>query len=174
MRAAKILIVFPVGAMLLLTLANSGFRESVLSLLDTIVFSKTDTGSYLERRQWSMDAFQTGADTYLLGAGWGVCRASGIFPTLFGNVGLPGVICFFGAVIQVFLPVLKPGGIHSQIHGAVLFSLSTVFVSLFISGTDLTAQILWILLTMATRLAAVKTENSVDLQVQTHPVLVAG
>jgi hypothetical protein len=152
-RSNKLLLAIPAFIVLLVIAVNPRFQESFMSLIHTVVLDKTKTFSYEERTQMNDDALATASQTHWLGAGWGVCRASSLFPTMLGNVGLPGGILFVLMIGQVLLPILKRRGIKLPIHGAVLFSLGTVLLNLGISMPEIGAPVIWMFLAVASRLA---------------------
>jgi hypothetical protein len=153
-RSNKLFLAIPAVILLIIVAVNPLFQEAFTGLIHTVILDKTQTFSYQDRTQINEDAIQTAAKTYWLGAGWGICRASSLLPTILGNVGIPGTLLFFLAIIQLFLPMLKRSGIQMQLHGAVLFALATVLLNLVISGPQVDFPILWLLFAIASRLAS--------------------
>jgi hypothetical protein len=119
-------------------------------LLDTVIFSKTQTSSYEQRSQWNEDAVQTAMDTSWMGAGWGMCRASSVLPTLLGNVGIPGVVLFTGLILQVFRPLWRSRRQQLTLKGPAMFASSVLLVALIIAGPELTNPAMWVFFAIAT------------------------
>jgi hypothetical protein len=95
----------------------------------------------------------TAADTYWLGAGWGVCRASSFVPTILGNVGVPGTLLFFTFCTQLLWPAFTFKPLKVQMHGAVLFGLAAILLDLVVSAPELGYLIIWLLFAMAAKFA---------------------
>lgn len=74
--------------------AESGPLFRIRELIDAAVFGKFNSASMAERSAWTNAAIQSGFDTYLLGAGYGAVRSSGIIGLLFGGVGVIGTALF--------------------------------------------------------------------------------
>lgn len=128
----------------------SSVRVWTADLLETVIFSKTHTSSYEQRTQWNVDAVQTAIDTSWMGAGWGVCRASSVLPTLLGNVGIPGVVLFAGLVAQVFLPAWRSRRRHLVLKGPAMFAASVLLVGLIVAGPELSSPAMWVFFAIAT------------------------
>ncbi|GLK74189.1 hypothetical protein KHC23_02075 [Ancylobacter dichloromethanicus] len=82
--------------------APSAF-DPVIQRLDSLVFNKTSSDSYIERTMWTRVAFEAGISSYMVGVGIGSVRGSNFAATLFGSVGLLGVLLYFGFVLQSLL-----------------------------------------------------------------------
>jgi hypothetical protein len=148
--------VFLAAPILLFVFAAAGVpavRDSVLRLTHTVLLDKTSTLSYQERTMWNQNAFQSAADTYWLGAGWGVCRASSFIPTVFANVGIPGGLLFLAFCLQILWPIFGLRRLKVEMHGAVLVGLSALLLNLFVSAPELTSPITWLLFAMAAKFA---------------------
>ncbi len=165
-RVKKTLLAVPALLIFLALLSTSGFRQSFSKLAHTVILDKQESSSYQKRTQDDRDALTTAADTYGLGAGWGMCRGSSFIPTLLANAGIPGFVLFFAFCFEIMRPVLRPRRIRLPIHGAVLFTLSVALLDLFISGPEATQPILWLLFAIAARLAV---PRRLPLAVRTFP-----
>ncbi len=130
--------------------AAPSVRNWTADLLNTVIFDKTKTGSYEDRTKINNDALQTAVSTSWLGAGWGICRASSIFPTMLGNVGIPGVALFAAFLAQVFLPVWRGRRQSVALKGPAIFAASVVLVGLLVAGPELTNPPLWVFAAIAT------------------------
>jgi hypothetical protein len=119
-------------------------------LLDTVVFGKTQTFSYEQRSEMNDNAVETAIRTSWLGAGWGICRASSIGPTMLGNVGIPGVGLFAAFLAQVFLPMWRSKRQLLAFKGPAIFAASVVLVGLLVAGPELTSPPMWVFFAIAT------------------------
>jgi len=77
--------------------------DTVVKLVDAIVFQKTQTSSYIERSMWNRIAYEAFLGTGGLGAGIGCCRASSWVFAVLGNIGAPGAILMVMFMAQVFV-----------------------------------------------------------------------
>ncbi len=151
---AKLFLAIPLFLVLLAVLGVPALRNSFVRLSHTVLLDKTATSSYETRTQWNRNAFQTGAETFWLGAGWGVCRASSFVPTMLGNVGIPGSLLFLAFCIKLFWPALRPSRLKVPIHGAVLIALAAVLLDLAVSAPEVAHPIIWLLFAVAAKFAA--------------------
>jgi hypothetical protein len=119
-------------------------------LLDTVIFGKTQTFSYQQRGEMNDDALHTAIYTSWLGAGWGICRASSLFPTMLGNVGIPGVALFAAFLVQIFLPVWRCKRQSLALKGPAIFAASVVLVGLLVAGPELSSPPVWVFAAIAT------------------------
>jgi len=129
-----------IGASLLLLIftADYGPMYSLRLLLEGAIFGKQYSMSALERGQWASSAFQAGFDTYLLGAGYGAVRSSGVGALLFGAVGIPGVIMFALFLAPKFaLGFQRVRGPDTAAAAACAVAIAPSLGVLMISGSDL-------------------------------------
>lgn len=135
-----------VAAAILSAEPGQGFLGDLRYMLEETTLRKQYSSSAIERGQWADAGMKAGFDTYLLGAGYGTVRASGIIPTLFGAIGLPGLILLafflFGCLRSLFKhPKTKADAVQ---FGAA-FALAAGFGPLLASGTGLElASMIWI------------------------------
>ena len=112
------------------------------------------------RTTWNNDALKTAVDTYGIGAGWGVCRASSFVPTLLGNCGVPGSLLFFAFYWRLMRPAVRLNSLPIQTHGAVLFALAAVLLDLIVSAPEVANPMIWLLFAVAAKLAAGRASRS--------------
>ncbi|WP_421698346.1 hypothetical protein [Ancylobacter sp.] len=113
-----------------------GVFEPVMERLDEVVFSKTQTDSYVERSTWTTRSLQAGLDSYLIGVGLGSTRASNFAVVLFASTGLAGFILYFGFVARLLLSPGPRG--EPQLHGlssALKWSFFPAFAVSLLIGT---------------------------------------
>ena len=84
--SALIALTCAVGAVLFL----APIAEFVQRFLDTVIFTKSQSQSYIERSSWNRIAMEAFYKTYGLGAGLGSVRASSWAVSVLGNIGFPG------------------------------------------------------------------------------------
>lgn len=143
-RLNKLVLTCGVCILLLGSAIVPAVRSWTSDLLDTVIFSKTQTFSYEQRTEMNDDALQTARHTAWLGAGWGVCRASSLFPTMLGNVGLPGVVLLTAFLGRIFLPLWRIKRHNVSLKGPALFAASVVLIGLLVAGPELTSPPLWV------------------------------
>lgn len=152
-RNTRVFLMVPILMAILAVLGVPAVRDSVVRLSHTVLLDKASTLSYQERTTWNQNAFQSAADTYWLGAGWGVCRASSFIPTIFANVGIPGSLFFLAFCSQILWPVFSFRRLKVDMHGAVLLGLSAVLLDLSFAAPELTSPIIWLLFAMGAKFA---------------------
>ena len=152
-RNARVFLAVPVFLFVVALLGVPVLRDSFVRLAHTVLLDKTSTASYRERQAWNQDALKTAANTYWLGAGWGVCRASSFVPTVLGNVGIPGSLLLFVFCVRLLWPAARLSKVKAPIHGAVLLGLSAVFLNLMVSAPELAHPIIWLLFAVAAKFA---------------------
>lgn len=75
------------------------------NVLDAVIFSKSETGSYLTRTNMNNRAYQTYLESPLLGVGYRYVRGSSIIYSLLGQLGILGLVAYFMFNIAVFAPI---------------------------------------------------------------------
>ncbi len=133
----------------LLLLSNVG--PIIGKVFQTVLVDKKGTDSYRDRTMLNTLALQTSRDSYYFGAGWGSVRASSLACSLMGNVGIPGVLLFTLALLQMLRPLLQPRRYaRFDMFERSLFALAIVILAHLIAGSDPIAPILWVLFAVAT------------------------
>lgn len=117
-------------------MVTPGVFEPVMERLDEVVFSKTETSSYLERGFWTTTSLQAGFDSYLIGVGLGSTRASNFAAVLFGSTGLLGFLLYFGFVARLLL-IPSPAGMPQaqMLSNGLKWSLFPTFAVSLLIGT---------------------------------------
>lgn len=77
---------------------------ALAALADSLLWSKLDSASGVERMAWSAQALRNAAETWGLGAGLGSLRASGWAASVLGSLGLPGAALFAWFLWQALRP----------------------------------------------------------------------
>lgn len=91
-----------VGVAVLL-LVQPALFDSMIAMVDRMVFQKAETDSFTERSMWTAVSLQALFDTYGIGVGLGGTRASNSVVATFSNVGVVGAVFYFGFIIQSLL-----------------------------------------------------------------------
>ena len=113
-----------------------GVFEPVMERLDEVVFSKTQTDSYVERTAWTTRSLQAGLDSYLIGVGLGSTRASNFAVVLFASTGLAGFLLYFGFVARLLLsPAPRAEPQLQGLSSALKWSFFPAFTVSLLIGT---------------------------------------
>lgn len=74
--------------------------DPIVERLNEMIFTKTESLSYMERSMWTRTTYQAGWSSHLLGVGLGSSRASNFAAAIFGSTGLLGFALYFGFVAK--------------------------------------------------------------------------
>jgi hypothetical protein len=77
--------------------------DPVFSMLDTMVFQKTNSASYAERNLWTRIGWNAFLETGGIGVGLGSIRVSNWAVSILGSTGLFGAVLMFGFIVQCLL-----------------------------------------------------------------------
>lgn len=92
-------------ALLLLVSVVAAWAEAqatIMSMLDSIIFNKKQSSSYLERSAWTNQAFQAFWESNGVGIGVGGARTSNFFVNILASTGVLGVLLFGLFIARVF------------------------------------------------------------------------
>lgn len=84
-----------------LLIAPSVFNP-VVERVQSSVFAKTKTDSYVERSEWTSVSLSAALSSRLLGVGVGSTRSSNYLVALLASTGLPGLLLYAGFIVSVF------------------------------------------------------------------------
>ena len=157
-----------VSTVALFSLSSTAIQTVNRTVTSTLL-EKKNSDSYKARRESDIAAIETLSKTYYMGAGWGSARASGLFYSLLGNIGIPGVAFFLVFVGSLFLPLFhRPRGslatatgdwdtgarsimpIPPDSFGQALFAMIIMLAALTVAGSELDDPMLWVLFGVAT------------------------
>jgi hypothetical protein len=136
-RGELILALMGLGALATIVLVAPQMFDPIIERLNNIVFSKTESLSYLERSMWTRTSYEAGWSSYLIGVGLGSTRASNFAAALFGSTGLLGIMFYFGFVAQRLIQTIRsPDPVALAVTSALKWSFFPPFVvSLLIATT---------------------------------------
>lgn len=110
--------------------------DPVIRRLNDIVFTKTESLSYLERTFWTRITFEAGLSSQLIGVGLGSTRGSNFAAVIFGSTGLLGFLLYFGFVLRLMLRPAPAGDPQAAaIVSALKWSFFPVFIIDLLIGT---------------------------------------
>ncbi|ACB26522.1 hypothetical protein ABID82_003873 [Methylobacterium sp. PvP062] len=88
--------------LVLLALSVNGVAERVYDYVDTLVLSKAETSSGVQRSAWNAYAWRNFVDSNGLGVGLGTNRTSSFPLAVLSNVGIPGAVFYVLFLASVF------------------------------------------------------------------------
>jgi hypothetical protein len=106
-RGEFVLALMGLGALATIVLAAPQLFDPIMERLNDLVFTKTDSLSYIERSMWTRTSYEAGWSSYLIGVGLGSTRASNFISAIFGSTGLLGVMFYFGFVVQRLIQTIR-------------------------------------------------------------------
>jgi hypothetical protein len=111
-------------------------REFLIRIVDSAVFKKSESDSYIERSAWSHQAWQAFLTSGGIGVGVGSVRTSNFFVNIIASTGIFGTALFVLFLLRVakarVLSVQSPTA--ELVRGAKL-ALLVIFTGLFFVGT---------------------------------------
>lgn len=130
-------IVCGLAAIYLLALVKPSLFDPLLELVDTIVFQKTSSDSFIERSMWTAVSLNALFDSWGLGVGMGSTRASNGVVAVFSNTGIAGGLLYYGFMLQTLLRRARPGDhTGALILNAVRFYTPPVVIVGILAGTS--------------------------------------
>ena len=123
--------IFAVVVAALIMLLEPAILETVSTMIDRMVFQKTETSSFEERNMWTYVSLNALTQTWGIGVGIGATRASNSVVAAVSNVGIVGAIFYFGFIIQSLLRKAPPADKRGQ---AIISALRYAFVPTFLVG----------------------------------------
>ncbi|GIG53422.1 hypothetical protein Dac01nite_01740 [Demequina activiva] len=139
---------------------------SLLGQFTAEVDAKLDSASFTERSSSDARSFEAFIGSWGVGIGLGSVRASSLFFTLLGAVGVVGIILFVTAVLSVILPALRLSG-----HSPVVWALLAALLGKAIASPDLSGPsgVLWLSLGILAHGILVARRDATDPGGAEHP-----
>lgn len=138
----------------------------------SVLLEKKNSSSYRERTASNVLAMQSAQATYLLGAGWGSLRCSGLGYMLIGTVGVPGLLLFLIFLVTLLSPLLSRRKVvtRGNLYGQSLFATVVSMFVAALAGAEPVSPILWVLFAAASAGPPVFS-NRYALRAATYPRL---
>lgn len=114
------------------------------SLLDAVIFSKEQTGSYSTRVRYNNTALEAFFSSPIIGIGYKNCRGSSIFYSLLGQMGIIGLTIYFIFNLFIYLSGIIGSKYSDTILTASKFGVLTTMVCQIIACPDLDLCTYWI------------------------------
>jgi len=122
-----------IGAILMYTV----FYET----LDRVIFSKAETSSYIVRTNWNKWALEKFNSNPYWGVGYGNSRASSLFYTILGELGIIGMLAYLSMVFYYLKQLLFKKSVSYL--SAYSFMVIGVVICQFIASPDLNLSPFW-------------------------------
>lgn len=117
-------------------LAAPHLFDPVIERLNALVFTKSESLSYLERSLWTLTSFQAGVSSHFIGVGIGSTRASNFAVALFASTGIVGFLLYFAfAMTRLLTPARSRDRQTVAVANALKWSFLPPFVVLLLIGT---------------------------------------
>ena len=114
------------------------------SLLDTVIFSKAQTGSYSTRIRYNNTALKAFFNSPIIGIGYKNCRGSSIVYSLLGQMGIVGLSIYFIFNLLIYLSGIIKRKYSDTILTASKFGVLTTMICQIIACPDLDLCTYWI------------------------------
>lgn len=95
-RAEAMLMLLAFAGVALFVAFNPQIIDQLMRVLDTVLFQKRASDSYVERSYWNRTSFRAFADTYGFGVGLGSTRSSSWLVALLAGTGVVGAVLLLG------------------------------------------------------------------------------
>jgi hypothetical protein len=111
-------------------------RDFIVRIVDSAVFKKTESDSYIERSAWSRQAWEAFLASGGIGVGVGSVRTSNFFINILASTGVFGFALFALFLLRVGIAAVHGGQSQPRelVRGAKL-ALIVIFTGLFFVGT---------------------------------------
>lgn len=114
------------------------------SLLDAVIFSKEQTGSYSTRIRYNNTALEAFFSSPIIGIGYKNCRGSSIVYSLLGQMGIIGLGIYFIFNLLIYLSGVIGSKYSDTILTASKFGVLTTMICQIIACPDLDLCTYWI------------------------------
>ncbi|MDC7692747.1 hypothetical protein PQU94_00465 [Asticcacaulis sp. DXS10W] len=117
--------------------ANEGFREFAVRMVETTVLKKSQSTSFAERSAWTFYGMVAFKESMGLGVGIGSVRTSNFFVNVLASTGVVGAVLFGIYVFQVFLAkVWSNNPVDFELTHGLKLSILVAFVGMYLAGTS--------------------------------------
>jgi len=110
--------------------------DPISDRLNALVFTKSESLSYLERTFWTWTSFQAGVSSHFIGVGLGSTRSSNFAVALFASTGILGFLLYFAfALTRLLTPIRSRDPQTVAVANALKWSFLPPFVVVLLIGT---------------------------------------
>lgn len=128
----------PIGFLTILLLSTH-----IELILNEVIFSKFTTGSAMVRENWNMEAMLAFYKSPIFGCGYSTQRASSIFCTILGELGLVGMFFYMLQILAVFSYVIFKKSMTQYYYGACFMIIAAIVCQL-IACPDISFCVYWL------------------------------
>ena len=155
-------VAFAIGALLLLLFSKNKNVKRVFvpliiiallflfifkfEVINSVIFSKTTSGSFNARSNWNQRSLNRFYDSPLIGIGYKNIRGSSILFSLLGEIGLIGMILYVLFNIQYIYQYIKNKRNLTINQEGIICAIITIFISQVIACPDLDFCVYWLFL----------------------------
>ncbi len=144
--SGKIRMRYKIGIVILAVLGSFVFCFGFFHMLNQVIFSKLETGSYITRSKWNEAALRSYKSSVWFGVGYKNARGSSMITTLLGETGRLGLIAYllFNAVIvaPLFTDAFTRHK-YSKFYIGMVFAILSVILCQLIACPDLDLCTYW-------------------------------
>lgn len=133
-------IVIPIACLTLIVLF-----EFQYDLLDSVIFSKNESGSFLVRNQWNERALEAYRSHPIIGNGYNRYRASSVIISLLSNLGILGCLTYVMINLLVCYPIFIKRK-NNAYNSGVRFAVLSVFIVQIIAIPDIDLCTYWLIM----------------------------
>lgn len=120
-----------------------GFSSQIHHILNEVIFSKFESGSAMVRADWNFDALEAFYRSPIVGCGYSTQRASSIFFTVLGELGLIGMFFYLlQAFTILFYAIFKKS--MTQFYYGASFMIISAIVCQLIACPDISFCVYWL------------------------------
>jgi hypothetical protein len=127
-----------------LALITDGVAQRIYEYVDTLILSKAETSSGVQRSYWNALALQNFFDSWGLGVGLGTNRTSSFPLAILSNVGVPGAV-FYSLFIATVFGVRRgePRSYPSDVRAAARIACLSLLTGAIIAGPTVDQSLLF-------------------------------
>lgn len=121
------------------------FYFGFYNILDSVIFSKMQSGSAVARIMWNNKAMRTFQGSPLMGVGYKNCRASSMFYTIAAELGIIGIVLYVAFIFSIVWPVFTKQGqkLVGEEQVGVIFAIIAVTSTQMIAVPDFDICTFW-------------------------------
>lgn len=115
------------------------------NVLDSVIFSKMQSGSAAARMTWNLEAMKAFQSSPMMGVGYKNCRASSMFYTILAELGAIGIVLYIVFILSIIWPVFTKRGqkLVGDEQVGVIFAIIGVTATQMIAVPDFDICTFW-------------------------------